>query len=87
MNGPSEDRPPLAVGLEWASRVMTVSAEMVVPGLIGIWVDRWLGTKAVFTISGFAFGLVAGMWHLIRMTAADANKPSDQKRPGGPQSK
>ncbi len=87
MNGSPEDRAPLVIAMAWASRVMAIAAEMVVPGLIGIWVDQRLGTKVVFTILGFVLGLVAGMWHLIRLTASDTRKTSDPKRPGGPQSK
>ena len=47
---------------------MTVSLEMVIPGLLGHLVDRWLGSKVVFTLIGFSVGLTAGMVHLLRMT-------------------
>ena len=37
---------------------MTVSLEMVVPGLLGLFVlDRFLGTRPVFCLLGFAGGL------------------------------
>jgi hypothetical protein len=50
---------------------MTISLEMVVPGLVGYWLDQRLGTKAILTVVGFALGTTLGMWHLIRI----ANDP------------
>ena len=41
---------------EWASRVMTISLEMVLPGLAGYWLDTKLGTRVVFLLVGFALG-------------------------------
>ena len=54
---------------------MTVSLEMVVPGILGHLVDRWLGSKVVFTLIGFSVGLTTGMFHLLRMTR---QPPDDQ---------
>ncbi len=65
-----EPRPPLsplAAGMAWVARITTVVAEMVVPGLIGRWLDSKWGTQFCVVI-GFVLGLVVGMWHLIRMT-------------------
>jgi hypothetical protein len=50
---------------------MVVSLEMVLPGLAGVWIDRWLGSLPVFTLLGFAAGSTAAVIHLIRMTRAD----------------
>lgn len=54
--------------MEWTSRLTTVSLEMVLPGVLGHWVDRQLGTGMVFLVLGVVLGLTTGMWHLIRMT-------------------
>jgi F0F1-type ATP synthase assembly protein I len=62
-----DTRSPLAIAYEWASRIMVVSLEMVVPGLAGYGLDYWLGTKAVFVILGFILGMVLGVWHLMHM--------------------
>jgi F0F1-type ATP synthase assembly protein I len=51
---------------------MSVSLEMVVPGLIGYWVDQRLGTVAVFTIIGFIGGMCLGMWHLLKIVKPPA---------------
>jgi hypothetical protein len=50
---------------------MVVSLEMVLPGLAGYWVDRWLGSRVLFTMLGFALGSWLAVVHLIRMTRAD----------------
>ena len=62
----------MAKAVEWATIAMTVAAEMVVPGLIGHWLDQRLGdffeTRIVlFVLLGFAGGLVLAIWHLLRM--------------------
>lgn len=46
---------------------MTVSLEMVLPGVIGVWLDGRLGTKLVFALLGFGGGMVLGVWHLLQM--------------------
>ncbi|MCO6048145.1 AtpZ/AtpI family protein [Aeoliella sp. ICT_H6.2] len=59
---------PFAVAKLWFSRALTVSLEMVVPGTIGVWIDKQLGWWPWLSILGFAGGLVLGMWHLLVMT-------------------
>ena len=58
---------------------MTVSLEMVIPGLLGHLVDRWLGSKVVFTLIGFSVGLTAGMVHLLRMTRETPGEQGDSE--------
>ena len=50
---------------------MVVSLEMVLPGLAGYWIDEQLGTVLVFMLVGMAIGCTGGMWHLMRMIAAE----------------
>lgn len=62
MSGGPEDkdagdgRSAAARAAEWASRIMTISLEMVLPGLAGYWLDTKLGTQVVFLLVGFALG-------------------------------
>ena len=65
---PDDRRPPLGQAVAWASRVMTVALEMVLPGLIGFWIDRKLGLKAACTLAGFGLGFSVALWHLLRLT-------------------
>lgn len=74
MTNPPDERSPLAIAATWASRIITISLEMVIPGLLGYWLDnRVLNTKILFTLLGFGFGLTFGTWHLIRMTKSDGD--------------
>lgn len=66
-DNPEEDRSSVAIASVWASRIMTVSFEMVVPGLVGVWLDRQLGTVVLFALAGFVLGSVTGVFHLVRI--------------------
>ncbi|MGI9456636.1 MAG: AtpZ/AtpI family protein [Aeoliella sp.] len=65
----NENRSPVAIAYLWASRVLTVSLEMVLPGLAGVWLDAKWDWAPVLTVLGFAGGLVLGVWHLLVMTS------------------
>ena len=56
-----DDRSAQAKAAAWVSRIITISIEMVVPGLIGYWLDTKLGTKFVFMLAGFVFGITFAM--------------------------
>jgi F0F1-type ATP synthase assembly protein I len=60
---------------------MVVSLEMILPGLAGYWVDRQLGTVFLFLLVGLAVGCTGAMWHLIRMTRAEADADKNQQDP------
>jgi len=77
MDESSEDRPAVVQGMEWAARVITISLEMVLPGLLGFWIDRKLGTVMVFLVLGAALGMTVGMIHLVRL----ANPPKEPTKP------
>jgi hypothetical protein len=72
----SDDRSQLARAYQWATRIMVVSLEMVLPGLAGYWIDSHLGTVILFTLIGFGFGTTAAVVHLIQMTRADVDRHS-----------
>ena len=73
----------MATAAQWVSRITTISIEMVLPGLAGVWLDDWLGTVALFTLAGFAFGISFGIWHLVRIAGSDDEPPraSDEEPP------
>jgi hypothetical protein len=73
-----QDRPPMAVALDWVTRITTVALEMVLPGLVGLWLDRRWGTSFIGLV-GFAIGMILGFWHLLLITRSVRN--------GGPRSK
>ena len=67
MAKPSDDRSAMAIAFQWSFTVMTISAEMVLPGLMGYWLDQWLGTKAVFLLLGFVLGGILAGFALMRI--------------------
>ncbi|MBW3599106.1 MAG: AtpZ/AtpI family protein [Planctomycetes bacterium] len=69
----------MAVAYGWAWRVMIIGLEMVVPGLVGYWIDQRLGTKAVFTVGGFVLGMALGFWHLIKIAGGPPAAPPSEK--------
>lgn len=58
----------MARAIQWANRIMAVSLEMVLPGVVGVLVDKYLGTLVVFTLVGFALGFTAAGLHLAAIT-------------------
>ena len=66
VTNPTDDRSPLAKATEWATSVTAIACEMAVPLLVGVWIDRRLGTRIVFAGMGGLIGLAAGIWSLLR---------------------
>jgi hypothetical protein len=66
---------------QWSARISTIAIEMVIPALIGIWLDRLMGTVVLLTIFGVFLGMALGFWQLVKIARDDHNigvdKPSD----------
>ena len=73
---PPDDRAPMARAYQRATRGITVAMGMVIPGLVGYFLDSRLGTRALLTILGFGLGVTFGIWELVRMT----HPPRDENR-------
>jgi hypothetical protein len=72
----------MVVALEWVSKVTTVALEMVLPGIIGAWMDRRWGTNFI-TLLGLALGVSLGIWHLLILTKTKnggASKPPNSEK-------
>jgi len=69
MTGPADDRSPMAVGIGMASMIISIGMELVIPGLIGYWLDGRFGTKPLLLLIGFAVGMLAAGWQLTRLVA------------------
>ena len=65
-NGKNDDQAFYALLYLWAGRASTVAFGMVIPALIGVWLDRLLGTVFLFAILGVILGLVLAFWQLIK---------------------
>ena len=64
---PQDERPPIALAMEWVAKITTVALEMVLPGLLGEWLDGKFGTNFLALV-GFALGITVGVMHLLAMT-------------------
>ena len=71
----------MALAMEWVSKITTVALEMVLPGFFGQWLDGKWGTGFLGP-TGFAFGVVVGMWHLLRMTKSTGGQPGKSRKNG-----
>ena len=79
MREPDAERPWLAVAAEWTSRVTTVAGEMVLPPLVGLWLDRLAGTLCLFLILGALVGFAAAMIQLVHWirTGVEDHQPKE----------
>ena len=81
MKDSPDDRAPLAVAMEWTSVVTTISLEMALPGLVGYWGDRQLGTGVLLLVLGVILGFSLGMWQLIKLSKSSKSAPDDEHLP------
>jgi len=58
---------PMAAAMQWSSRITTITIEMILPGILGSWLDKRWGTSYLAFL-GFAVGVPLGIWHLIKIT-------------------
>lgn len=65
----------MAKGMEWVAKITTVALEMVVPAVVGMWLDQKLGTPFLGPL-GLIFGVPLGIWHLVKMTKCEADRVS-----------
>ena len=66
--GPSrDDRAPVAKAIAKATEITTVAFMMVLPILLGYWLDTYLGTVPLFAILGLVLGMSMGIWQLISL--------------------
>ncbi|MEX1097867.1 MAG: AtpZ/AtpI family protein, partial [Planctomycetales bacterium] len=76
---PKDNRPPLAIAMDWVSRVFSVALIMVLPGLGGQWLDKRWGTNFL-ALAGFALGVAAGIYYLLVVTRIKSNGRPDRDR-------
>ena len=63
-----DGRSPYAVGYEWSVRISTISLEMALPPVFGMWLDSKCGTLVLFTLLGAVFGMTTALIHLIQIS-------------------
>jgi ATP synthase protein I len=69
-----DDRSPFALAVEWTSRITTISLEMVIPTVLGYWLDQRWNTKFLCLVIGAILGFATAFTSLLRLA-----KSSDRK--------
>jgi hypothetical protein len=67
VTAPKDDRPPVAIAAQWVSQITGIGLEIVVPIVIGRWLDERWGTSFC-TAVGVVVGPLLGFWHLLTLT-------------------
>jgi hypothetical protein len=70
---------PMALAMIWVSRIFAISAEMILPGLLGQWLAKRWGYPSLVLL-GFALGISFGLWHLILITRGAERARIEQKK-------
>jgi hypothetical protein len=73
------ERSPMATAMAWVSQITTISLEMVLPGVAGVWIDSWLGTKVLCALLGFTLGLTVAILHLTRLRSPNRRRRTDRE--------
>lgn len=58
---------PMAAAMQWVARITAAGLIMVLPGLLGQWLDNQLGTSFL-ALLGFAVGIAVSIAYLIAIT-------------------
>lgn len=64
---PRDDSSPIVVAMQWSSRITTISLELIVPVLIGYWLDRLWGSLPLLIIVGVIIGFATATLSLMRL--------------------
>jgi len=81
VNPSSDNRSPMARATEWSSRVTSIALCMVVPGLVGYWLDLQWGTKPALLIGGVILGFISGLWQLIKLASESLQQEGKSTSP------
>lgn len=57
----------MAVAAQWVSQITGIGLEIVVPIVVGRWLDERWGTSFC-TVVGVVIGPLLGFWHLLTVT-------------------
>ncbi len=82
---PVDDRSPTAKALSTVSHVTSISLMMIVPAIIGYFIDQYFKTLILFTSIGLVLGIASAVWQLIQFVAAQdesTGSTSEQKDNG-----
>ena len=88
-----DDRSPTAKAMSKVSEILALCLLMVIPALIGNWLDKRFSTVLLFTLLGLAFGMTGAVLQLMKLVApkdqdhstkSDGDQPIDNKKQNEP---
>jgi F0F1-type ATP synthase assembly protein I len=83
VNQDIDDRSPVAKALSKVSHITAISLMMIVPALIGYFIDQYFGTVILFTGLGLVLGVVSAVWQLIQFVAHQDDSGPNENVKGG----
>jgi F0F1-type ATP synthase assembly protein I len=80
----SDDRSAIAKSVDLAYALMSICAMLALPALGGFYLDRWLGTRLLFTVIGLLFGLAASVLQFLKLLKRlEQNSTANPSKPKG----
>lgn len=64
---PIDDRSPMAKSLAKVSEIIAICLLMIVPAMVGYFVDQQVGTGFVFTVIGLVIGMFGAIQQLVQL--------------------
>jgi hypothetical protein len=74
---PESNARSIGLALEWVAKITMVGVMMVLPAAGGQYLDHRLGTGFLGPL-GLLFGVVAGVWQLLRMVQVPQSTKRDK---------
>lgn len=67
----NDDRSPTSKAMSKVSEILALCLLPVIPTLIGVWIDRKVGSMFLFTTAGLVFGMAGAYLQLKRLVFTD----------------
>jgi F0F1-type ATP synthase assembly protein I len=64
-----------------AFAMAAVGIEIVIPTLLGWWLDSYLNSGPWGALVGGTIGFSGGIWHMVRLSKLDESSPDDRPSP------
>lgn len=78
-----DDRSPTAKALSKVAQITTISLMMIIPAIIGYFVDQYFGTVILFTALGLVFGIGSAVYQLVQFVSAQNSKSASTTKQAG----
>lgn len=68
---------PSSGGMDRIIQGSQIGLEMVLPMLLGVWIDSRWGTSPLWLLVGLVLGQAAGFWHIMKLARSSGKSPKD----------